>query len=190
MNHPDPTGLALLRDAESYLSALHGSVARHDNLAANFGCAGCELRDRIAEVLWPLTDWDGDQSNAERAADAVFAVLPPPADRAAILREAISAAEDEARHLYDDMGQKAAAGGRLVADRLRRLADEAQPTTEAQPQPCAHCGKTIRRITGTLTEWWVHIPGGQALCYPWQPARSTRATPKAAAGARQDGVQQ
>jgi len=41
----------LLRDAEHYLSALHGSVARHDNLAANLGCAGCELRDRIAAEL-------------------------------------------------------------------------------------------------------------------------------------------
>ena len=41
----------LLRDAENYLSALHGSVARHDNLAANFGCAGCKLRDRLAAEL-------------------------------------------------------------------------------------------------------------------------------------------
>jgi hypothetical protein len=41
----------LLRDAENYLSALHGSVARHDNLAANYGCAGCELRDKIAAAL-------------------------------------------------------------------------------------------------------------------------------------------
>ncbi|MGY5048261.1 hypothetical protein ACWDE0_21915 [Streptomyces sp. 900105755] len=42
---------ALLRDAENYLSALHGSVARHDNLAANLGCAGCELRDKIRAAL-------------------------------------------------------------------------------------------------------------------------------------------
>ena len=45
------TALALLRDAENYLSALHGSVARHDHLAANLGCAGCDLRDRIAAEL-------------------------------------------------------------------------------------------------------------------------------------------
>jgi hypothetical protein len=45
------TARALLRDAENYLSALHGSVARHDNLAANLGCAGCELRDQIGAVL-------------------------------------------------------------------------------------------------------------------------------------------
>lgn len=41
----------LLTRAESYLSALHGSVARHDNLGANFGCAGCELRDQVAAEL-------------------------------------------------------------------------------------------------------------------------------------------
>lgn len=41
----------LLRNAERYLSALHGSVARHDNLAANYGCAGCELRDKIRSAL-------------------------------------------------------------------------------------------------------------------------------------------
>jgi hypothetical protein len=69
----------LLRDAANYLSALHGSVARHDNLAANFGCAGCELRDRIATELRAA-------SSAGRA---------PAADRAA-LREAIRRAVCEA----------------------------------------------------------------------------------------------
>ncbi|WP_369043439.1 hypothetical protein [Streptomyces sp. Midd1] len=46
-----PADVDLLRRAESYLSALHGSVARHDNLAANFRCAGCELRDQITATL-------------------------------------------------------------------------------------------------------------------------------------------
>jgi hypothetical protein len=35
MTDPTETARVLLRDAEHYLSALHGSVARHDNLAAN-----------------------------------------------------------------------------------------------------------------------------------------------------------
>jgi hypothetical protein len=47
---PDPRD-ALLRDVEAHLSALHGSVARHDNLAANLGCSGCELRDQIRAAL-------------------------------------------------------------------------------------------------------------------------------------------
>jgi len=51
MTDPTETARALLWDAENYLSALHGSVARHDNLAANLGCAGCELRDRLAAAL-------------------------------------------------------------------------------------------------------------------------------------------
>ncbi|MGW2837343.1 hypothetical protein ACWCWD_06480 [Streptomyces sp. NPDC001493] len=40
-----------------------------------------DLRDRIADVLWPLTDWDGDEANARSAAAAVLAVLPAPAER-------------------------------------------------------------------------------------------------------------
>ncbi|WP_200309690.1 hypothetical protein, partial [Streptomyces adelaidensis] len=68
----------LLRRAEAYLSALHGSVARHDNMAANLGCAGCELRDQIRGAL------------AEPAA------VPPPTDRAALrdrIRQAVCEAE-------------------------------------------------------------------------------------------------
>ncbi|MFH9816170.1 hypothetical protein [Streptomyces sp. NPDC017230] len=65
------TAFTLLRDAESYLSALHGSVARHDHLAANLGCAGCELRDRIGAALPELA----------AASDAPL----PPADQGALL---------------------------------------------------------------------------------------------------------
>jgi hypothetical protein len=67
----------LLRDAENYLNALHGSVARHDNLAANFGCAGCELRDRIGVELRavssasPAPATDGDTLR-ERIAEALI----------------------------------------------------------------------------------------------------------------------
>ncbi|THA31767.1 hypothetical protein E6R18_15655 [Streptomyces sp. A1277] len=56
------------------------------------------------------------------------------ADRATTLREAAIESEVIARRLYDDMGQHAAAGARAVGDRLRRLADETQPT-EAAPWP-------------------------------------------------------
>ncbi|MEU2316588.1 hypothetical protein ACFY7X_13615 [Streptomyces althioticus] len=63
--------LALLRDTEHYLSALHGSVARHDNLAANYGCAGCELRDRIAAALLKITA-------------AASAAVAPPTDQTAL----------------------------------------------------------------------------------------------------------
>lgn len=58
----DPTAVDLLKRTEALLSALHGSVARHDNLAANLACAGCELRDQIRGAL----------------ADAAVAVAVPP----------------------------------------------------------------------------------------------------------------
>ncbi|MEU6342188.1 hypothetical protein ABZ883_14750 [Streptomyces sp. NPDC046977] len=50
-----PSALDLLKRTEHYLSALHTSVGRHDNLAANYGCAGCELRDQIEAALPALT---------------------------------------------------------------------------------------------------------------------------------------
>ncbi|MFF9309968.1 hypothetical protein ACF1BS_03565 [Streptomyces sp. NPDC014748] len=108
--------LDLLRDAESYLSALHGSVARHDVLAANLGCAGCELRDRIAAALPELAagqqppvdraalrqriaaalmDLGHPQWDAAEGAAAVLAVLPEPVDRAAVLRADLAGPEDE-----------------------------------------------------------------------------------------------
>jgi hypothetical protein len=54
---------ALLRHAEHYLSVLHTHHTRHDNLAANYGCAGCELRDAIraqqdADPAHPIADAD------------------------------------------------------------------------------------------------------------------------------------
>ena len=71
----------------------------------------------------------GDEMNAAlhklRATPA--AVLPPPADQAAVLRDAA-----------DTLAKSENAHHRNTANRLRRLADEAQ-----QPEPetgCAHCG--------------------------------------------------
>lgn len=61
-------------------------------------------------------------------------------------------------------------------------AAEAPTTTEPEPESCVHCGKTIRCISGTLAQWWVHEPGGHTVCFPEQAASSSRATPKPAAG--------
>lgn len=44
----------LLERTEAHLSALHGSVAWHDNLAADLACSGCELRDAIRTALKDL----------------------------------------------------------------------------------------------------------------------------------------
>lgn len=58
---------------------------------------------------------------------------------------------------------------------------ETEPAAEAHPESCAHCGKDILRVTGTLAVWWVHDPGGNTICFPQQAASSPRATPKPAA---------
>jgi hypothetical protein len=125
MTEPAPTALDLLKRAEALLSALHGSVARHDNLAAHLGCAGCELRDLISAALPSLA--------------AVPAAVPPP-DRAAVLLEAA----DELGHMdYDtdsndygyDTYRDAWNGGVMDgAEVLRRLAAE-----PPQPARCAEC---------------------------------------------------
>ncbi|MEU3851762.1 hypothetical protein [Streptomyces sp. NPDC029554] len=133
-------------------------VARGDVLPSAYRCGMCEvldapavpqppaeqaaLRDRIAEVLWPLTDWDGDQLNAEAAADAVLAVQPPPVSRADLIAEAIRRVEAErdatdvmvAEYPRYDLKERNAIGAALRV--LRRMADEAQPGTEA---PAADC---------------------------------------------------
>ena len=136
----NPIALDLLKLAEHYLSALHGSVARHDNLGLNLSCGGCALRDeiravlptldaavvapppatradardRIAEALYAhnhpgwarYTDLDQDERDTYLArANAVLAVLPPPVDRAAVLREAADAPAAECsaqHHRFDD----------------------------------------------------------------------------------------
>ncbi|MEJ8671903.1 hypothetical protein WKI71_36725 [Streptomyces sp. MS1.AVA.1] len=78
------------------------------------------LREQIAEALWTL-DWDVDQLSAEAAADAVLAILPPPADRAA------AAAVCVCGHCE------------VVARELRRLAAETpQPETQAARCRCGH----------------------------------------------------
>lgn len=135
----------LLRDAETYLSALHGSVSRHDNLAANLGCAGCELRDKIRDALHSAvtTDrtalrdrirravceaegfgWDTDMLEPDEygeVADAVLAVLPAPVDRAAVEAE------------RDSLGRE--------ADRLRKDWVEMRAQTERAEAVLARIGQ-------------------------------------------------
>jgi hypothetical protein len=148
--------LALLRSAEAYLSALHGSVARHDNLAANLGCAGCELRDQIAATLADqptlrdqvaaaiddvFTRWKaglGDERPQDAIRDAVLAAVPAPVDRPAVLREAADVATQLPTPDCAEMSSLTNAwdqGTYAVAKELRRKADEAQ-----QPEhSCGNC---------------------------------------------------
>ncbi|MGA5604033.1 hypothetical protein ACPCUF_23860 [Streptomyces griseoincarnatus] len=103
-----------------------------------------------------------------------------PTDRAAVLREAADAvarldrrklgiAADTIRDAWEEARDEAEA-------ELRRMADET--ATETPSKSCAHCGQPVRRVTGTLTAWWVHDPGGNTICDPQHAASSTRATPE------------
>ena len=105
----------------------------------------------------------------------------PPTDRATVLLEV-------ADFLRGLRTTGTAATVQDIETELRRLAAAAQPTSQPAPESCAHCGKTILRISGTLAEWWVHDPGGHTICFPEQAASSPRATPKPAVGVRQDGA--
>ncbi|MET8978530.1 hypothetical protein ABZX85_23220 [Streptomyces sp. NPDC004539] len=107
------------------------------------------LRDRIAEALMQWADGNNSpayaamrrsetvRANAYSRADVVLAVLPEPADRAAVLDEAADVAKRNAEAQFrfgeTDMGR----GARNVEDVLRRMAAEARATdtqdNEAHP---------------------------------------------------------
>jgi hypothetical protein len=125
------------------------------------------LRDRIADTLAATDGWrwasasDKALSSAYRGyqtrADAVLAVLPEPADRAAILREAADIAEAQ-RQFEPATGTRKSAqvsenvGILRAADSLRRMADEAQ-----QPAPWL---SDSARIGRTLIWTWADIGKG------------------------------
>ena len=175
-----------------YRGAAREMIALAQEPGAEPGGGRTALRDRIAEVLYGFTPvpeipWEeapaSDRRRFERRADAVLAVLPPPTDRAAVLRWAADqyAKLTDQNEAYDrehgDLDEDARLRYEVVRDvatGLRRMADET-PAAEAQPESCAHCGQSISRITGTLAAWWVHDPGGNTVCHPGQAASSPRA---------------
>jgi hypothetical protein len=95
--------------------------------------ADADLRDRIAQALADNDGWvwaEGfDKTRSPsfqgylRAADAVLAALPAPADRAGVLREAAVELRKQTL-LHDDC---------VCVGELRRMADEAQ---QAEPEEC------------------------------------------------------
>jgi hypothetical protein len=182
----DPT-TSLLRDVDAYLSAQHAR-GWHDQMAANLGCAGCELRDRIAalseqtaadptisqsdqtalrdRIAEALADATGAEWPAQAfltEADAVLAVLPASVSRAAVLREAADEAASAAR-LFPDDDECATAIGALegLADRLRRMADETQPETGAAEHACKPGAKYFYCPTSARVESDCH--GGFDVC--------------------------
>jgi hypothetical protein len=90
-----------------------------------------DLRQRIETALRAADDhWCSymDGTDYRALADALLPLFAAEreAGRRDGLREGASVAHDEGTHLYDDMGQKAAAGAWYVRDRLRARADAIQ----------------------------------------------------------------
>jgi hypothetical protein len=124
--------------------------------------------------------------------EAASAVVPA-ADRAAVRAEAFDEAAEklaalprEKAALAGESAWKDAAGiVRHMAVQERRMTngeesaavDRVAAETPPAETECAHCGKPVQLITGTLTAWWVHDPGGNTVCHPQQAASSPRAEP-------------
>jgi len=110
-----------------------------------------EVRLELARVLHELhlrAEFDATED-----VDAVLAVLAPPADRAAVLAEAIATLEQvrDTKDVnvavyprYDQHQQRALDAGISV---LRRLADEAQQQPETQAGDTAQLAKVARWVT-------------------------------------------
>jgi hypothetical protein len=99
-----------------------------------------DLRDRIAEALYP-TYGQEDRNRSLAIADAVLAVLPPPVDRTAVLREAADAVfaldydvmvGEEGDENMGSMREAWDVGTIHATQLLRRMADEAQPAFQSE----------------------------------------------------------
>ncbi|MCX5000920.1 hypothetical protein [Streptomyces longwoodensis] len=139
---PAPTDRAtvLLRDVEAYLSAQH-SHGWHDQMAANLGCAGCELRDRITAALPTLaapTDRAAEECDSlGREADRLRKDWVAMRTRAEQAEAKVADYENRitwhttcasCARVLDSAIRETERAERAEAE-LRRMADEAQPET-------------------------------------------------------------
>jgi hypothetical protein len=154
------------------------------------------LRDRIAEALATADGWDIPTGATMRdvseelathfrgLADAVLAVLPAPADRATVLREAAdqyakltdqNEAYDREQGELDETARLQHGTVRDVVAGLRRMADET--ATETPSMRLAR--QSVQAMTDTFQQ---ACPPGCVAC-----ATDESHDPEPAAGARQDG---
>ena len=134
------------------------------------------LRERITEALWPLTDWDGDRSNAEAAVDAVLAVLPEPDPAVAAERDSLGHETDRLRKDWVEMRTRAE---RAEADRavvLRKFLSQLNERLLGCCEECNACAAIARDLAAEIAEedQEQRRPAGE------QPAQNE---------ARQNGVQ-
>jgi hypothetical protein len=124
------------------------------------------LRDRIRRAICEASGfaWDSDMLEPDEygeVADAVLAVLPAPADRAAILQEAATRLEADMERFFAEWPDEPrnspyALGRKDAATELRRVADEAQqPETQAEI-PAAVLHEDPTRIDRLRPEFFEH----------------------------------
>jgi hypothetical protein len=144
------------------------------------------LRDRIADVL------DECRTLIPSAqADAVLAVLPAPADRAALLAEVERLVRKEIRDCgyRQEDGCDFCNGVNTVLEKVRRLADEAQQPEEVPaPQPvvcqgfqwigqsfatCDRCGQPAWDHAGEeVVAEWASAFLARRTVRPWKPGQA------------------
>jgi ribosomal protein L37AE/L43A len=112
------------------------------------------------DVSFALEDDPEAQEWVPALADAVLAVLPAPADRAAILREAADALDADMERFFGEWPDEPrnspyALGRKDAATELRRMADEAQ-----QPTGCDHDSQVIDHEGH---QYWACLKCGQNL---------------------------
>lgn len=124
------------------MDAVTGGTCPTDLIDAVMGVADTELMQAQAEAYQYRTALQGAARKA-----AVSAVVPP-ADRAAVLREAAQRLYTALfPAVYDDLGQKAAEGVNRAVSELRRMADTAE----------------LRRVAGETQQPETQADGGNPL---------------------------
>ncbi|MFJ6487055.1 hypothetical protein [Streptomyces californicus] len=170
----DAEQASLRAEAEGLDEALRGAISASEKdgarLRAELAAAAppaptdrAATRDRIRRAICEASgfDWDPDTLEPDEYgehADAVLAVLDPPADRAAVLREAADFVGND--DTCDCGGCDTCIPNRL-ADRLRRLADEAEyiatPCSWGACEPGGEPCTTHERLMA-------HAEGDHELC--------------------------
>ncbi|MCX5336926.1 hypothetical protein [Streptomyces sp. NBC_00140] len=162
------TGQTALRDLIAAAMREHYLCTNRDEADAdgNLPCRCGDWREPGAEV-------DDENDWHAHLADAVLAVLPPPADRAAALTEAertmLAYALDQAQeHIWSRDGFTDEDQAAVTS--LRRLAAEA-PAPETQAARCL-CGAPIEWMDVDVANGsgWVHSPGSDTPCLTAIPA--------------------